>query len=57
MTRTGYAALYCRLSPRPDGSYEGVEDQEKWGREYAASKWPGEPVEVFPRAGHLGREW
>jgi DNA invertase Pin-like site-specific DNA recombinase len=42
-----YAALYCRLSPRPDGSYEGVGDQEKWGREYAASKWPGEPVKVF----------
>ena len=51
MTRTGYAALYCRLSPRPDGSYEGVEDQEKWGREYAASKWPGEPVEVFREPG------
>lgn len=39
-----HVALYCRLSPRPDGSYEGVDLQEKWGREYAASTWPGVPV-------------
>jgi site-specific DNA recombinase len=42
-----YVGVYCRLSPRPDGSYEGVDAQEGWGREYAASVWPGLPVEVF----------
>ena len=42
-----YVAVYCRLSPRPDGSYEGVELQEKWGRKYAADHWPDIPVEVF----------
>lgn len=42
-----YVGLYCRLSPRPDGSYEGVELQEKWGRIYAATRWPDLPVEVF----------
>src|SRR5436309_2983796 len=46
-----YVALICRLSPRPDGKYEGVEDQEKWGRAYAAGHWPGLPVEVFPDRG------
>jgi DNA invertase Pin-like site-specific DNA recombinase len=43
--------LYCRLSPRPDGSYEGVDLQERWGREYAAQTWPGVPVRVFRDAG------
>lgn len=43
--------MYCRLSPRPDGSYEGVDLQEGWGREYAASVWPGVPVEVFKDKG------
>jgi DNA invertase Pin-like site-specific DNA recombinase len=47
----GYTALICRLSPRPDGSYEGVDDQEQWGRAYAAQHWPGQPVEVFADAG------
>ncbi|MFD9889352.1 recombinase family protein [Amycolatopsis sp. NPDC059027] len=49
MTRC--VAVYCRLSPRPDGSYEGVDLQEDWGREYAASVWPGVPVEVFKDKG------
>ncbi|WP_344392125.1 recombinase family protein [Streptomyces vastus] len=49
MTRS--VALYCRLSPRPDGSYEGVDLQEGWGRSYAASMWPGLPVVVFADAG------
>lgn len=40
-------ALYCRLSPRPDGSYEGVASQESWGREYAAQHWPNQPIAVF----------
>lgn len=48
---TRYVALCCRLSPRPDGSYEGVEDQERWGRKYAARMWPGVPVRVFAESG------
>lgn len=44
-------ALYCRLSPRPDGSYEGVDLQEQWGREDAARTWPGVPIEVFSDKG------
>jgi len=48
---TKYVALYCRLSPRPDGSYEGVDDQETWGRRYAARAWPGEPIMVFADRG------
>src|SRR4051794_13121341 len=46
-----HVALYCRLSPRPDGSYEGVDVQERWGRRYAAQHWPGLPVEVFADPG------
>jgi site-specific DNA recombinase len=48
---TGYVAIYARLSPRPDGSYEGVDSQERWGRAYATRVWPGVPVRVFPDAG------
>ena len=48
---TRYAALYCRLSPRPDGKYEGVDLQERWGREYATSAWPDMPIEVFADTG------
>jgi len=48
---TKYVAIYARLSPRPDGSYEGVDAQERWGRDYAASAWPDLPVEVFADAG------
>lgn len=48
---TQYVALVCRLSPRPDGSYDGVDLQERWGREYATKKWPGLPVEVFADPG------
>jgi DNA invertase Pin-like site-specific DNA recombinase len=44
-------AIYARLSPRSDGSYEGVEEQERWGRDYAAKRWPGEPIEVFADRG------
>lgn len=46
-----HAGLYCRLSPRPDGTYEGVDAQERWGRAYAARVWPEVPVEVFADAG------
>jgi DNA invertase Pin-like site-specific DNA recombinase len=45
------AALYCRLSPRPDDDYGGVDEQARQGREYAARAWPGVPVEVFPERG------
>lgn len=48
---TKHVALYCRLSPRPDGKYEGVDLQERWGRDYAASAWPDLPIEVFPDIG------
>jgi DNA invertase Pin-like site-specific DNA recombinase len=48
---TRYVALYCRLSPRPDGSYEGVDVQERAGRDYASSAWPGVPVKVFADKG------
>lgn len=48
---TKYVALYCRLSPRPDGTYEGVDDQEKWGRRYSAGHWPDLPVKVFADKG------
>lgn len=50
-TSTQVVALYCRLSPRPDGSYDGVDRQEAWGRAYAAETWPGVPIEVFPDEG------
>jgi site-specific DNA recombinase len=46
-----YVALICRLSPRSDREYEGVDLQERWGRAYAAEKWPGIPIEVFADAG------
>lgn len=44
---TGIAAIYCRLSPRPDDQYAGVDVQERLGREYAARVWPGMPVKVY----------
>lgn len=44
---TKYVALYCRISKAPNGKTEGVKAQERWGRDYAASAWPGLPVEVF----------
>lgn len=43
-----HVALYCRLSPRPDGRSEGVEVQERQGREYAGHAWPDIPVVVYP---------
>ncbi|MEV6932753.1 recombinase family protein [Dactylosporangium sp. NPDC051485] len=44
---TRYVALYCRISKDKSGRVEGVKAQEKWGREYAAERWPGIPVRVF----------
>ena len=43
----GHVALYCRLSPRPDGKSEGVDVQERQGRAYAAQTWPGVPIVVY----------
>ena len=40
-------ALYCRISVDRQGRKEGVDAQERWGREYAAEHWPGCPVRVF----------
>ena len=48
---TGAVAVICRLSPREDGKYDGVKVQERWGRAYAADRWPGLPVEVYPDEG------
>ena len=42
-----HVAIYCRLSPRPDGTSEGVDVQERQGRAYAAQAWPGVPVVVY----------
>jgi len=42
-----YAALICRISKDKSGRVEGVRNQEKWGRAYAASTWPDLPVRVF----------
>src|SRR6266566_1156926 len=39
--------IYCRISEDKQGRAEGVQAQEKWGREYAAEHWPGVPVKVF----------
>jgi site-specific DNA recombinase len=44
---TRYAAIYCRISVDQRGRREGVKAQERWGRDYAASAWPGVPVRVF----------
>jgi DNA invertase Pin-like site-specific DNA recombinase len=44
---TRYAAIYCRISEDKLGRREGVDAQEQWGRDYAASAWPGVPVRVF----------
>jgi site-specific DNA recombinase len=48
---TKHTAIYARLSPRPDGSYEGVDVQERQGRKYAAQHWPGVPVVVYADPG------
>lgn len=45
--RRPVVALYCRISYDRNGRAEGVEAQERWGRAYAAKRWPNLPVEVF----------
>lgn len=44
---TRHTAIYTRLSPRSDGRSEGVDVQERQGRAYAATAWPGVPVVVY----------
>jgi DNA invertase Pin-like site-specific DNA recombinase len=39
--------IYCRISIDKSGRREGVEAQERWGREYVAERWPGAVVRVF----------
>jgi DNA invertase Pin-like site-specific DNA recombinase len=42
-----FVFIYCRISADQHGRAEGVQAQEKWGREYAAQRWPGVPIKVF----------
>ena len=44
---TKHVYIYCRISADQQGRAEGVQAQERWGREYAAQTWPGVPVRVF----------
>lgn len=39
--------IYCRISVDRLGRKEGVDAQEKWGRDYSALTWPGLPIRVF----------
>ena len=48
---TQHVALYCRISLDRSGRREGVDAQEEWGRDYAASAWPDLPVELFADSG------
>jgi DNA invertase Pin-like site-specific DNA recombinase len=42
-----YVAIYARISKDKRGRREGVEIQERWGRDYATDAWPDLPVRVF----------
>lgn len=42
-----WVAIYCRISRDKRGKQEGVKDQEKLGRAYAAIHFPGWPVKVY----------
>lgn len=42
-----HVAIYARISRDPAGRVEGVDRQERWGRAYAAERWPSAPVLVF----------
>jgi site-specific DNA recombinase len=44
---TRHTAIYCRISRDRNGRAEGVEAQERWGRDYAASAWPDTPVIAY----------
>jgi DNA invertase Pin-like site-specific DNA recombinase len=43
---TTTVALYCRISRDTAGRVEGVDRQERWGRDYARRTWPGADVQV-----------
>ncbi|MGH9247276.1 MAG: recombinase family protein [Acidimicrobiales bacterium] len=42
-----WVAVYVRISKDKQGRAENVETQEKHGRRYAKSDWPGVPVAVY----------
>jgi len=42
-----HVALCCRIRQDKTGRAEGVEAQEKWGREYAMQTWAGVPVVLY----------
>jgi DNA invertase Pin-like site-specific DNA recombinase len=42
-----WVAVYVRISQDKTGRAENVATQEKHARKYAASQWPGVPVEVY----------
>jgi len=42
-----HSAVYCRISKDKNGRAEGVDAQERWGRDYAAGAWPDLPVIVY----------
>jgi site-specific DNA recombinase len=42
-----HVGLYCRISEDKNAHREGVDEQERWGRAYAASAWPDLPVVVY----------
>jgi site-specific DNA recombinase len=43
-----HVALYCRISRKTKtGLIESVEVQERWGRDYAGTAWPGQPIVVY----------
>lgn len=44
---TKHTFIYCRISADQQGRAEGVQAQERWGREYAEETWPGVPVRVY----------
>lgn len=50
MTRTSsnrHVALYLRISLDKTGKAEGVDAQERQGRQFAAEHWPGVPIVVY----------
>jgi site-specific DNA recombinase len=42
-----HAGIYARISQDKNGRAEGVAEQIRWGREYAAGTWPGLPIVVY----------
>ncbi|MBN9739525.1 recombinase family protein [Amycolatopsis sp. A1MSW2902] len=50
---TQHVALYLRIS---ESSPDSIEDQEYQGREYAASRWPDLPIEIYAEDGFSGEK-